>query len=100
MNTTFAKLPTIYDIKNATLESAPMFFSKGNLKFAGQSIKSFTVRRGKSGAVYIFAPLWMDGRLVGTTVRRFTGSDLESVSIPHPVRDHPSSVMAWITDEG
>jgi len=94
------KLPTIYQIRDATLETSPQFFSKANLKFAGQTMRSFEVRRGKSGAIYILAPLSLDGKTVGTSIRKFTGDRLRPVSLPSSVRDYLPSVRAWVEDEG
>jgi hypothetical protein len=94
------KLPTIYQIRDATLEKAPKFFSKQNLKFAGQTMRDFEVRLGKSGAVYILAPLRMEGRTIGTSFRRFTGDDLDAVAAPEPVRNSMGSLRAWVEDEG
>jgi hypothetical protein len=37
------KKPTIYQIKEATKETAPYFFSRQTLKFWGQTMKSFKV---------------------------------------------------------
>lgn len=35
--------PTIYEIKRATLETAPYFFERETMKFGGQTLKSFSV---------------------------------------------------------
>lgn len=37
------KKPTIYEIKRATLETAPYFFEPQTMKFWGQTLKSFSV---------------------------------------------------------
>ena len=37
------KKPTIYQIKRATLQTAPYFFDSKTLKFWGQTMKSFKV---------------------------------------------------------
>lgn len=37
------KKPTIYEIKRATLKTAPYFFNTKTLKFWGQTMKSFSV---------------------------------------------------------
>ena len=47
---------TIYEIKERTREMAPYFFSRGALKFFGQTLKSFSVYKQKDGKYLITAP--------------------------------------------
>ncbi len=46
---------TIYEIKEATKETAPYFFSRNNMRFAGQTMKSFKVYKQKDGKFLIVA---------------------------------------------
>ena len=46
---------TIYEIKERTKETEPYFFSKNNMKFAGQTLKSFKVYKQKDGKFLIVA---------------------------------------------
>lgn len=48
--------PTIYEIKRATAETSPYFFSRETLKFFGQTMKSFRVDRCDDGRFLIYAP--------------------------------------------
>lgn len=76
--------PTITEIRQATLEKSPHFFTRDTLKFFGQRMSMFRVLTGKSGAHYITAAsYWSDrdtGRpkLMGYTLRRFAAGDLEN----------------------
>lgn len=79
--------PTIAEIKARTSKESPYFFSRDTLKFFGQTMRSFSVKVSPKGNVYIVAPsYWPDHdypykpRLMGYTLRRFTGDDLEHVS--------------------
>lgn len=36
---------TIYEIKRRTEQTAPFFFSKSTMKFFGQTLKSFSVKK-------------------------------------------------------
>jgi len=46
---------TIYDIKRLTAETAPCFFSRDNMRFAGQTLKDFKVYKQKDGKYLIIA---------------------------------------------
>lgn len=70
------KKPTIYEIKRATQESAPHFFSRDTLRFFGQAMRSFRVSATDSPDRWeISAPIRdrdgrnRDGRNIGETVR-------------------------------
>lgn len=62
----------IYDIKTATLEKAPYFFSKDTLRFFGQKMTDFKIKKQPDGRYLISAPMKdPSGRIVGTTERLF-----------------------------
>ena len=46
---------TIYEIKKLTKETAPYFFSKDTMKFFGQTLKDFAVKRQDDGRYMITA---------------------------------------------
>lgn len=79
---------TISDIRSATLAQSPYFFTRDTLRFFGQRMSMFRVWKGKSGSYYVAAPsYWTDRytghrKLMGITMRKFTGSDLENVKHP------------------
>lgn len=64
---------TIYDIKRLSEESAPYFFSPKTMKFFGQTMRSFSVRKQEDGRYYISAPMVdrFTGRVMGKTERYF-----------------------------
>lgn len=64
---------TIYEIKTRTAETSPYFFSRQTLKFFGQTMASFSVRKmgDFSGRYIITAPMKMNGRVIGQTCRVF-----------------------------
>lgn len=61
---------TIYEIKEATKETAPYFFSPDTMRFFGQTMKCFSVEKCEDGRYKISAPA-KNGNLKGTTVRYF-----------------------------
>ena len=63
---------TIYDIKARTQETAPYFFTRKTMKFFGQTLKDFKVKKQTDGRYKITAP-HKDSRniLCGETVRYF-----------------------------
>ena len=68
------RLPTIYEIEEATKEKSPYFFSRDTLRFFGQRMSSFQVYR-EEGKIFIFA-----NSKHGTVTRReFINNDLELV---------------------
>ena len=77
--TTLATTPTkqksltIYDIKYRTQETAPYFFTAKTLKFFGQTMRSFSVRKQADGRYLISAPMVdrFTGRNMGTTQKYF-----------------------------
>lgn len=63
---------TIYEIKNRTIESSPYFFSADTLRFFGQTMKSFKVKKQADGRYKISAPMIDSrGERRGETVRYF-----------------------------
>ena len=66
------KTLTIYDIKELTKGTSPFFFSRDALKFFGQTMRSFKLKKQTDGRTRITAPM-IDhrGHLMGQTVRYF-----------------------------
>lgn len=64
---------TIYEIKRRSAETAPYFFATKTLKFFGQTMKSFSVRKQQDGRFKISAPMVdrFTGRKMGDTIRYF-----------------------------
>lgn len=63
---------SIYEIKNRTLETSPFYFTRKTLKFFGQKMKDFSVR--KDGERYKVSAPMRDrntGKVMGTSVRFF-----------------------------
>ena len=64
---------TIYDIKRLTSETSPYFFTPKTLKFFGQTMRSFSVKKQEDGRYLITAPIVdrFTGRVAGQTKRYF-----------------------------
>jgi len=64
---------TIYDIKRKTRESSPYYFTLKTMRFFGQTMRSFSVRKQEDGRFKISAPMTdrHTGRNMGTTERYF-----------------------------
>ena len=64
---------TIYDIKERTRETAPYFFAKDTLRFFGQKMSDFKVKRLDNTHYMISAPAFvgMSGQRCGETKRIF-----------------------------
>ena len=64
---------TIYEIKRRTEETAPYFFTPKTLRFFGQTMRSFSVRKQVDGRIRISAPMIdrFTRRKMGETVRYF-----------------------------
>ena len=60
---------TIYDIKYTCNDT--YFFDRGSLKFFGQTMKSFSVRKINATQYRISAPMYAGKRYCGQTVRIF-----------------------------
>lgn len=65
---------TIYEIKRRTQETAPYFFSRNSMRFFGQTLKDFKVRKQPDGRYKITAPMRDKANgfsYMGETVRYF-----------------------------
>lgn len=62
---------TIHEIKRRTAQTSPYYFSRKTMKFFGQTLKSFSVRKQPDGRYLISAPMLDNGRKVGTSERYF-----------------------------
>ena len=75
---------TIYEIKQRTLATSPYFFTAKTMKFFGQTMRSFSVKKLADGKYYISAPMFdrLTNRKVGTTERIFNPetNELEHVT--------------------
>ena len=75
---------TIYDIKRLTAETSPYFFVTKTMKFFGQTMRSFSIKKMNDGRYYISAPMKdrFTGRTMGKTERYFNPAtnELEYVS--------------------
>ena len=73
------RLPSIQDIELMTKEKSPYFFSKDTLRFFGQTKSKFKVFRG-DGKIFIACQIKdSSGKMMGWTLREFTGTDLIEV---------------------
>ena len=80
----------ISDVKRQTRAKCPHFFSRGTLRFFGQTVRSFKVRT-VSGRRFIYAPSYSDASGCSDdsmyyTVREFADGNL------HIVRDNDNQV--------
>jgi len=62
---------TIYKIKELTKETAPYFFDRKTMKFFGQTLKDFTVKKQKDGRYLITAPSGNNWEYNHETIRYF-----------------------------
>lgn len=63
---------TIYEIKKRTLTSSPCYFDRKTMKFFGQTLKSFSVRKYDSNTYIISAPMYdNDHNFMGNSERLF-----------------------------
>ena len=66
------KTPSIYQIKELTLDSSPYFFTPKTLRFFNQTMRGFSVKKQPDGRVKISQPMRDNaGRIMGETVRFF-----------------------------
>lgn len=71
------KTPTIYDIKYRTLENQFHFFDRDTLKFFGQTMKDFRVKKSPTGRIFILATMYYDTNYAaGYTFREFVNNNL------------------------
>lgn len=70
---------TIYDIKRLTQGTSPHYFTRKALKFFGQTMRSFSVKKQSDGRYKIEAPIIVDRRNCGVSTRYFnpTNNKLE-----------------------
>jgi len=61
----------IYQIKELTKETSPMFFTEKALAFFGQTMRSFKVSKQEDGRYKISAPSYCNETYVGDTIRFF-----------------------------
>jgi len=54
---TTAKTPTIYDIKYA-ITNESHYFDRKSMKFFGQTLKDFTVKKSPTGNIFLYAPIY------------------------------------------
>jgi hypothetical protein len=73
---------TIYEIKDRTAETAPYFFSKDTLRFFGQTMASFHIKKQPDGRYYIYADMRYCGEKVGLTERYFNPITNELEIVP------------------
>lgn len=73
---------TIYEIKQRTQETSPYYFRRDTLKFFGQTMRMFSVK--KVGNKYkISAPSYWNGKLMGYSERMFNPETNELENIPN-----------------
>lgn len=71
--------PTISEIKRKTLDKAPYFFSKDTMKFFGQRMSDYKVKRSPKGKIFIYAATYDSrGNKMPYTFREFKNNDLIS----------------------
>lgn len=98
-------LPSLGEIEELTHGASPHFFDRDTLRFFGQRKSMFRIKRSPAGRIFVYAPSYWrnhDGpgvRLMGFTLREFTGTDLalprgEAGEIAE--RDTLGGVRAWI----
>lgn len=70
---------TISEIKTRTQAKQPYFFDRKTMKFFGQTMRDFRIKKEPDGRFRITAPMRMDGKIIGQTVRFFNPitNDLE-----------------------
>jgi hypothetical protein len=63
---------TIHQIKQATALTAPEYFTRRTMRFFGQTLRDFSVKKQPDGRYIISAPMRdRSGRNVGESVRYF-----------------------------
>lgn len=94
------KTPTIVEIKKATEQELPYFFDRETLRFFGQRMSSFKVRKSPGGRVFIFAPIYYNDHLAGYSFREYVSCDLISPCNDDgaPVDDTLARVLQYIEE--
>ena len=78
-----ARVPTISEIKAKTLKTNPYFFSRDTMRFFGQRMSSFRVRRSPKGNIFIYAP-GQKSAGAGYTFRQYKNGELNLPDrLPH-----------------
>ena len=64
---------TIYEIKDRTQETSPKYFDRKTLKFFGQTLRDFSVRKQPDGRYLVTAPIRdrFTKKQIGESVRYF-----------------------------
>ncbi len=64
---------TIYEIKRLTADNSPYFFAPKSMRFFGQTMRSFSIKKQSDGRYLISAPMIdrSTNRTMGTTTRFF-----------------------------
>jgi hypothetical protein len=87
----------IYDIKRATKETAPYYFSKKTLAHFGQTMKSFQVRKMESGRYIVEAPSYdREGKFMGYSLRIFD-PETNDLIFPDKVKWYSGGKVAPLT---
>ena len=70
-----------HTIPRRTLKKAPYFFDRNSMKFFGQRMSDYKVKRSPKGKIFIFAPTYdARGNKMPYTFREFKNDDLISQS--------------------
>ena len=69
----------IWDIKKLTFEKSPHFFDTDTLRWFGQTMNSFRVKKSPAGRIFIYAPSRQHREFMGFTFREFKDNDLVDV---------------------
>lgn len=72
------KTPTIYDIKYL-ITNESHYFDRKSMRFFGQTLKDFKVKKSPQGRIFIFAPMRNNGRPCGYSLREFKDNKLYSI---------------------
>lgn len=69
----------IYQIQELTRTTAPYFFSRDSMKFFGQTMSSFRIKKQPDGRYLISAPMKdkRSGKVMGQTIRYFNPQNNE-----------------------
>jgi hypothetical protein len=62
---------TIYEVKEKTKKTAPYFFSRDTMKFFGQKMKDFKVKKASDGRYKITAQSGANWKFNHETIRYF-----------------------------
>ena len=77
-------MPTISEIECAVINKSPYFFSPDTLEFFEQSKSDFKVKVSPTGRTFVYAPCRYNGKVIGYTLREFTGNDLAVTVLSAP----------------